>query len=195
MWLPALPKQRVFVHELAALAQLRFCGSCNLCYVGDRTAESANDRKFIPRCVSEEQRGRARGHGHRLEVSPCLPHGTGKFPIRQVYPVSFSGRIPTAEDGAPRWLGLAGGLHLYLSPQRPGGSVPDSLPFSSLSFFCPYFSMSSALAQYESFLVAHVSTISSLESTLRSITWILPGRFKDAELASEARQSCCRRGY
>ncbi|EIW64597.1 peroxisome membrane protein [Trametes versicolor FP-101664 SS1] len=46
--------------------------------------------------------------------------------------------------------------------------------------------MSSALAQYESFLVAHVSTISSLESSLRSITWILPGRFKDAELASEA---------
>ncbi|RPD55802.1 peroxisome membrane protein [Lentinus tigrinus ALCF2SS1-6] len=46
--------------------------------------------------------------------------------------------------------------------------------------------MSSALAHYESFLVAHVSTISSLESTLRSITWILPGRFKDAELASEA---------
>ncbi|KAI0801195.1 peroxisome membrane protein, partial [Fomes fomentarius] len=46
--------------------------------------------------------------------------------------------------------------------------------------------MSSALAHYESFLVAHVSTISSLESTLRSITWLLPGRFKDAELASEA---------
>ncbi|KAI0825066.1 peroxisome membrane protein [Trametes gibbosa] len=46
--------------------------------------------------------------------------------------------------------------------------------------------MPSPLAQYESFLVAHVSTISSLESSLRSITWILPGRFKDAELASEA---------
>ncbi|KAH9950387.1 peroxisomal membrane protein PEX16 [Amylocystis lapponica] len=46
--------------------------------------------------------------------------------------------------------------------------------------------MSSALATYESFLVHNVSTISSLESTLRSITWILPGRFKDAELASEA---------
>ncbi|KAH8100683.1 peroxisomal membrane protein PEX16 [Cristinia sonorae] len=40
--------------------------------------------------------------------------------------------------------------------------------------------------QYESFLVNNVSAISSLESSLRSITWILPGRFKDAELASEA---------
>ncbi|CCL99040.1 uncharacterized protein FIBRA_01049 [Fibroporia radiculosa] len=46
--------------------------------------------------------------------------------------------------------------------------------------------MSSALAHYESFLVKNVSTISSLESSLRSITWILPGRFRDAELASEA---------
>lgn len=55
--------------------------------------------------------------------------------------------------------------------------------------------MSSALAHYESFLVAHVSTISSLESTLRSITWLLPGRFKDAELASEARQFRCYHDY
>lgn len=52
----------------------------------------------------------------------------------------------------------------------------------------PHFSsMSSALARYESFLIQNVSTISSLESTLRSISWLLPGRFKDAELVSEAR--------
>ncbi|KAF8640658.1 hypothetical protein AX17_000315 [Amanita inopinata Kibby_2008] len=46
--------------------------------------------------------------------------------------------------------------------------------------------MSSSLALYEAFLVNNVSTISTLESSLRSITWFLPGRFKDAELASEA---------
>ncbi|THH34101.1 hypothetical protein EUX98_g121 [Antrodiella citrinella] len=46
--------------------------------------------------------------------------------------------------------------------------------------------MSAVLAHYESFLVNNVSAISTLESSLRSITWILPGRFKDAELASEA---------
>lgn len=50
--------------------------------------------------------------------------------------------------------------------------------------------MPSALAHYESFLVNNVSVISSVESTLRSITWVLPGRFKDAELVSEARQFC-----
>ena len=46
--------------------------------------------------------------------------------------------------------------------------------------------MSSALARYESFLIHNGSTIASLESTLRSLTWFLPGRFKDAELVSEA---------
>ncbi|KIJ68494.1 hypothetical protein HYDPIDRAFT_125087 [Hydnomerulius pinastri MD-312] len=46
--------------------------------------------------------------------------------------------------------------------------------------------MSSTLAKYENFLVNNVSTISTLESSLRSVTWFLPGRFKDAELASEA---------
>jgi len=47
--------------------------------------------------------------------------------------------------------------------------------------------MASSKAKYESFLINNVSTISTLESLLRSITWFLPGRFKDAELASEAR--------
>ncbi|KAJ3823600.1 peroxisomal membrane protein PEX16 [Lentinula raphanica] len=46
--------------------------------------------------------------------------------------------------------------------------------------------MSSSLAHYESFLLQNVSTISTLESSLRTLTWLLPGRFKDAELASEA---------
>lgn len=50
-------------------------------------------------------------------------------------------------------------------------------------------SMSSTLAKYETFLVKNVSTISSLESSLRSITWFLPGRFKDADLVSETCQS------
>lgn len=46
--------------------------------------------------------------------------------------------------------------------------------------------MSSALARYENFLLSNASTVSTLESSLRSLTWLLPGRFKDAELASEA---------
>ncbi|GLB36118.1 putative peroxisomal membrane protein (Pex16) [Lyophyllum shimeji] len=46
--------------------------------------------------------------------------------------------------------------------------------------------MSSSIARYEAFLLKNGSAISSLESSLRSITWFLPGRFKDAELASEA---------
>ncbi|KAG0151040.1 hypothetical protein CROQUDRAFT_57315 [Cronartium quercuum f. sp. fusiforme G11] len=39
---------------------------------------------------------------------------------------------------------------------------------------------------YSNFLLANASRITSIESTLRTATWFLPGRFKDAELASEA---------
>ncbi|KPV74456.1 uncharacterized protein RHOBADRAFT_37480 [Rhodotorula graminis WP1] len=38
-------------------------------------------------------------------------------------------------------------------------------------------------------LVANVQRISSLESTLRTLTWFLPGRFQDAEIASEGLSS------
>jgi hypothetical protein len=69
--------------------------------------------------------------------------------------------------------------HRDLSSGRTRFPVPIPIPRLS--------SMSSALARYESFLIQNVSTISSLESTLRSISWLLPGRFKDAELVSEAR--------
>ncbi|KIJ32048.1 hypothetical protein M422DRAFT_185048 [Sphaerobolus stellatus SS14] len=44
----------------------------------------------------------------------------------------------------------------------------------------------SPLHHYENFLIHNSSTIATIESSLRSITWFLPGRFKDAELASEA---------
>ncbi|KAI5121267.1 hypothetical protein M0805_002312 [Coniferiporia weirii] len=46
--------------------------------------------------------------------------------------------------------------------------------------------MSSPLLHYENFLLNNASTISTVESSLRSLTWFLPGRFRDAELASEA---------
>ncbi|EGG10285.1 uncharacterized protein MELLADRAFT_47234 [Melampsora larici-populina 98AG31] len=39
---------------------------------------------------------------------------------------------------------------------------------------------------YPDFLLANATRITSIESTLRTATWFLPGRFKDAELASEA---------
>ncbi|KAH9964291.1 peroxisome membrane protein [Russula dissimulans] len=60
------------------------------------------------------------------------------------------------------------------------------LPLAGHTRLPAFPSMSSALARYESFLIQNVSTISSLESTLRSVTWFLPGRFRDADLVSEA---------
>ncbi|KAI9310458.1 hypothetical protein BX666DRAFT_2006298 [Dichotomocladium elegans] len=41
------------------------------------------------------------------------------------------------------------------------------------------------LAQYEDFLLKNASQITGIEGTLRSLTYILPGRFHDAELASQ----------
>lgn len=68
-------------------------------------------------------------------------------------------------------------------PTNDGRKRPQNVPCLSLVRASV---MSSALAKYETFLLNNVSVISSLESSLRSVTWILPGRFKDAELASEA---------
>lgn len=48
--------------------------------------------------------------------------------------------------------------------------------------------MSSLPARYESFLISNSATIGTIESSLRSLTWFLPGRFKDAEIVGEARE-------
>lgn len=42
------------------------------------------------------------------------------------------------------------------------------------------------LAKYEQFLLKNSQQIGSIESSLRSLSFILPGRFKDAEVASES---------
>ncbi|KAF8328167.1 peroxisomal membrane protein-domain-containing protein [Cantharellus anzutake] len=42
------------------------------------------------------------------------------------------------------------------------------------------------LARYEAFLIQNSPIINTIESSLRSLTWFLPGRFKDADLASES---------
>ncbi|CAO3599717.1 unnamed protein product [Absidia cylindrospora] len=42
------------------------------------------------------------------------------------------------------------------------------------------------LAQYEDFLIKHAAQITTFESSLRSLTYLLPGRFHDAEFASQA---------
>ncbi len=38
---------------------------------------------------------------------------------------------------------------------------------------------------YESALLDNSSALTTIESSLRNVSWFLPGRFKDAELASE----------
>lgn len=50
--------------------------------------------------------------------------------------------------------------------------------------------MSRLVQAYEKLLLDNVSTVQSVESGIRNLTWLLPGRFEDAELASEGRECC-----
>ena len=77
-----------------------------------------------------------------------------------LFPLSLSQQLPSSH------------YHLLLLTNRLLGSPRRQMP--------------SAIEHYENFLLNNASTISTLESSLRSLTWFLPGRFKDAELASEA---------
>lgn len=42
------------------------------------------------------------------------------------------------------------------------------------------------LAAYNDYVISNASTVTSVESTLRTLTYLIPGRFQDADLASEA---------
>jgi peroxin-16 len=46
--------------------------------------------------------------------------------------------------------------------------------------------MAAALKQqYEHLLLNNISAVASIEGGIRNVTWLLPGRFQDAEVASE----------
>ena len=62
-------------------------------------------------------------------------------------------------------------------------SPPPPRPPARTSRAVPNTTMARRVWQaYERFLLANASQITALESSLRSITYVLPGRFKDAEL-------------
>ncbi|KAI5481609.1 peroxisomal membrane protein pex16 [Pseudohyphozyma bogoriensis] len=46
-------------------------------------------------------------------------------------------------------------------------------------------SLGAVASSYEALILHNASRISSIESSLRSLTWFLPGRFQDSEVASE----------
>jgi peroxin-16 len=41
------------------------------------------------------------------------------------------------------------------------------------------------MERYENLLISNLAVVPSIESGLRNVSWLLPGRFQDAELASE----------
>jgi hypothetical protein len=62
------------------------------------------------------------------------------------------------------------------------------LVFSPLTVAFTRAMPSSLVTAYEDLLVHNLSAVRSVESALRNVTWLLPGRFEDAELASEGRE-------
>ena len=40
-------------------------------------------------------------------------------------------------------------------------------------------------ATYDQLLLDNISAVATIESGIRNVTWLLPGRFQDAEVASE----------
>jgi peroxin-16 len=48
---------------------------------------------------------------------------------------------------------------------------------------------STLVAAYEQLLLDNVSTVTTVESTIRNVTWFLPGRFADGDIASEGCKS------
>src|SRR5947207_7944578 len=45
------------------------------------------------------------------------------------------------------------------------------------------------LAAYSDFIIKNASAVSQIESALRSLTYIIPGRFRESEIASESLHS------
>ncbi|KAK1927021.1 putative peroxisomal membrane protein pex16 [Papiliotrema laurentii] len=59
-------------------------------------------------------------------------------------------------------------------------------PSSTLSYPSSLIMQSTGLVEaYEELLVSNLGAVRSIESGLRNVSWLLPGRFQDAELASE----------
>lgn len=67
-------------------------------------------------------------------------------------------------------------------PQDIYGTLKSSIP-SALYLPKEY------ITKYNTFVTHNASSVSSIESALRSLTYLIPGRFRDAEIASESLHS------
>ncbi|GAB1312434.1 Peroxisomal membrane protein PEX16 [Madurella fahalii] len=69
------------------------------------------------------------------------------------------------------------GMHHQTRPSsQPGRSHPKSIRSMPPGW----------LQMYDDFITKNAHQVSQIESTLRSLTYIIPGRFRDAEIASES---------
>lgn len=79
------------------------------------------------------------------------------------------------------------GVFHHLSRPVPSRSTPSNQSHS-LPLHHPQTMASHLVDAYEKLLVDNISTVNTVESTIRNVTWFLPGRFADADVASEGRE-------
>ncbi|KAI9743831.1 MAG: Peroxisomal membrane protein pex16 [Claussenomyces sp. TS43310] len=66
---------------------------------------------------------------------------------------------------------------------KPGQAPARNVVVQTLSIPSEY------LSKYQTFILKNSSSVSQIESALRSLTYLIPGRFRDAEIASESLHS------
>ena len=81
--------------------------------------------------------------------------------------------------------------HIQQSHSQANGAAASSKPHTKPAPQSLKITLSPKtwIAQYSSFVQKNASSVSQIESALRSLTYIIPGRFRDAEIASESLHS------
>ena len=94
---------------------------------------------------------------------------------KQQIPGTLQSLPPQSTPSQPQLVG---------PPPSHAPPKPNTKPFS-VSMLKP----KELLSLYSDFVTKNASSVSQIESALRSLTYIIPGRFRDAEIASESLHS------
>lgn len=67
-------------------------------------------------------------------------------------------------------------------------SLSLEIQIATIEYTYPDSMLNKLQEAYETAILESSSTLTSVENGLRQLTWFLPGRFEDAEIASEGRE-------
>lgn len=91
----------------------------------------------------------------------------------------------TITNGSPKADQLKAASSLSSWSSHTNGSIPKQKPSSKNPIRRALATPPSWLNMYRDFITKNAHQVSQIESALRSLTYVIPGRFRDAEIASE----------